>query len=303
MELKELDDLNLNHLFYFHAVATHGSITAASRALHVAPSTLSEQIRELECTLGSPLFIRSSRSLSLNDAGRIVYEQTGVMMQAAERVVQQFIADSRRSVTALRVGCASSIARSQIAWDLTPLFALAGMRINIQTADSTQLVQALARGEVDLVISDHPAPDNLRGSLSTQELPSSPLVAVAAQVAVDKFGKDVLRELPLLQHSVSSRFRWDVEQWLRRRELSPRLLGEVDDVGVLVAVARTGTCFAVIPQASLMDAGLGLHVVETLDVACTRYAIHQGGTATEVVDRAVNLLRGGTRPSLVPESE
>ncbi len=300
MELKELDDLNLNHLFYFHAVATHGSITGASRALHVAPSTLSEQIRELECTLGSALFIRSSRSLTLNDAGRIVYEQTGVMMQAAERVVHQFISDSRRSVNALRVGCASSIARSQIAWDLTPLFALEGMRVNIQTADATQLVQALSRGEVDLVISDHPAPESLRGSLSSQELPGSPLVVVAAHSAVELHGNDVLRKLPLLQHAVSSRFRWDVEQWLRRRELDPRILGEVDDVGVLIAAARTGACFAVIPQASLLDAGLGLNIVETLGVSSPRYAIHQGGTAIEVVDKAVELLRGGTRPSLPP---
>lgn len=40
--------LNYHHLYYFWAVATEGGITAASRKLRIAPSTLSAQIQQLE---------------------------------------------------------------------------------------------------------------------------------------------------------------------------------------------------------------------------------------------------------------
>jgi LysR family transcriptional regulator, transcriptional activator of nhaA len=290
--LKELGGINLNHLFYFHAVAREGSITAASRTLGVAPSTLSEQIRELESSLGAQLFTRSSRSLSLNDAGRLVHEQTEVMLQAAERVWRQFVPEDRRSQPLLRVGYSSSIARAQIAWDLTPLFSVQGARVNMQTADTGQLVQTLLRGELDLIIADQTAPESLSGSLSSHALPGSPLVTVVSQDVLERTGGEALRTLPILHYSVTSRFRWDVEQWLKARGLEPEVLGEVDDVGLMIAVARAGKCFAVIPQASLMDSGMGLSIVERLEAACDRYAIHQGGSPTELVNQAVSLLEG-----------
>ncbi len=288
--LKELGGINLNHLFYFHAVAREGSITAASRTLGVAPSTLSEQIRELESSLGAQLFTRSSRSLSLNDAGRLVHEQTEVMLQAAERVWQQFVPEGRRTQPVLRVGYSASIARAQIAGDLTPLFSMPNARINMQTADTGHLIQTLLRGELDLIIADQAAPEALSGSLSSHPLPGSPLVVVVSQAAFERLGPEAYQTLPILHYSVTSRFRWDVEQWLKQRGLEPEVLGEVDDVSLLIAVTRAGGCFAVVPQASLMDSGIGLNVIERLEAVCDRYAIHQGGSPSALVNEALSML-------------
>ena len=63
--------INLKHLHYFHEVAREGSLTAAARRLHLAPQTLSSQVRELETSLGRKLLERAGRRLVLTADGEV----------------------------------------------------------------------------------------------------------------------------------------------------------------------------------------------------------------------------------------
>ena len=68
--LKTPEWLNYHHLRNFWMIARHGSMTRAAEALNVSPSTLSEQLAELEEWLGQPLFERLGRTLHLTEAGQ-----------------------------------------------------------------------------------------------------------------------------------------------------------------------------------------------------------------------------------------
>ncbi len=61
----------LRHINYFLAVAKHQSFTRAAASLYVSQPALSQQIKQLEETLGAPLFDRSGRSVKLTDAGEV----------------------------------------------------------------------------------------------------------------------------------------------------------------------------------------------------------------------------------------
>ena len=56
-------------------VVESGSFSAAARQLGVAPSSVSRQINELEEDLGARLFARTTRKLSLTEAGHLYYER------------------------------------------------------------------------------------------------------------------------------------------------------------------------------------------------------------------------------------
>jgi DNA-binding transcriptional LysR family regulator len=53
----------------FLAVANHASFRAAAAELHVTPAAVSQAIRTLEERVGMPLFLRTTRSVALTEAG------------------------------------------------------------------------------------------------------------------------------------------------------------------------------------------------------------------------------------------
>jgi LysR family transcriptional regulator, transcription activator of glutamate synthase operon len=64
--------MELRQLRSVEAVARHRHFTRAAEELHVAQSALSHQIRRLEQELGTPLFERTSRSVTTTDAGEAI---------------------------------------------------------------------------------------------------------------------------------------------------------------------------------------------------------------------------------------
>ncbi|MEO1066872.1 MAG: transcriptional regulator GcvA [Pseudomonadota bacterium] len=74
----------LNALKAFEATARNLSFSAAAEELHVTPSALSYQVRQLEEHLGQKLFVRLNRAIELTDAGRQLYPgiHTGLLAMA-----------------------------------------------------------------------------------------------------------------------------------------------------------------------------------------------------------------------------
>ena len=68
--------VTLRQLRYFKAVVEHGSFARAADSVFVSQPALSLQVRELEATLGWPLFKRGSHGVALTALGREVHEQT-----------------------------------------------------------------------------------------------------------------------------------------------------------------------------------------------------------------------------------
>ncbi|WP_088210856.1 LysR family transcriptional regulator [Shewanella sp. Shew256] len=65
---------NYNELFLFMAVVQEGSFTAAAKRLGMAQSGISRSLRELEQRLGLQLLVRTTRKLSLTQAGEQLYQ-------------------------------------------------------------------------------------------------------------------------------------------------------------------------------------------------------------------------------------
>jgi DNA-binding transcriptional LysR family regulator len=66
------------------ALAQHGTVSAASGALHLTQSAVSKQLKSIETMVGTPLFERTSQGLTPTEAGVIYIEQARIALGALE---------------------------------------------------------------------------------------------------------------------------------------------------------------------------------------------------------------------------
>ena len=87
--MPDLSSVNLNRLITFVAVVEAGSLTAAADRLGLAKSMVSKHMQLLEAEIGVGLLVRSTRRLSLTEAGRGFYEASRQLLQSAEQAIEQ----------------------------------------------------------------------------------------------------------------------------------------------------------------------------------------------------------------------
>ena len=77
--------MNLDQLPYFVAIASYGSLSAASRQLGVSQPALSSYLAELEKSYGMPLFLRRKQRLYLTEAGKCYLKGAQDILNVAGR--------------------------------------------------------------------------------------------------------------------------------------------------------------------------------------------------------------------------
>lgn len=71
-----MNRVDLSALQTFVTIAEQGSLRAAARRLGVNPPAISYQLKAFEDRLGTPLFLRSTRTITLTDAGRALLDNS-----------------------------------------------------------------------------------------------------------------------------------------------------------------------------------------------------------------------------------
>lgn len=106
---------NLAAMQVFVGVVEAGGLSAAGRALGLAPSSVSRRISELEDMLGVRLLHRTTRKLSLTEAGETYYERTRDIVQAVEEANLSVTEKRAGPSGTLRITVPASVARLHVA--------------------------------------------------------------------------------------------------------------------------------------------------------------------------------------------
>ncbi len=112
---------NLGDLEIFARIVTAGSLSAAGRELGLSPPVVSKRIQRLEERLGTRLFQRTTRKVTLTEAGQGFYDKVVAILASIEEAEGQL---SRRLTEArglLRVSAPTSFGRLHIAPHIGPL--------------------------------------------------------------------------------------------------------------------------------------------------------------------------------------
>lgn len=96
-----MDSLDL--IRTFREVASHGSFSRAASKLDVSKATVSKYIAELESRLGVRLLNRSTRAVSLTDAGSLLLERSKPMMEMFEDTQAEVQEHASRPTGRLRI--------------------------------------------------------------------------------------------------------------------------------------------------------------------------------------------------------
>lgn len=103
---------DLNDMIFFAEVAERGSFTAASRALGLPKSRLSRRVASLEAQLGVQLMQRSSRKLSLTQAGELYLRYCTEMREAAQAAYEAIAQVQTEPHGTVRLSCPVTLAQS-----------------------------------------------------------------------------------------------------------------------------------------------------------------------------------------------
>ena len=163
-------NINLRQLRAFVSIGRLGSFTRAAEALHATQPALSAQIRELEEALGVKLFDRSTRSVSLTQAGEDLMPSVDTVLSDLSSVVARARDVAKRNTGRVTVAALPSLAATLMPQVIARMREEhPGIVVVIRDALAERAVALLRADEVDFALTSAPPPD--------RELSFTPLFA------------------------------------------------------------------------------------------------------------------------------
>ena len=141
-------------LRYFVAVAEELHFSRAAKRLNMAQPPLSQQIRQLERTLGVQLFVRSTRRVQLTPAGAVFLDGARRVLAEMERAAETTRRASRGEFDTLRIGFTDAAALSVLPAAVRHFgAAFPGVHLDLREGDGTaSQLEALQRDLVDVAL-------------------------------------------------------------------------------------------------------------------------------------------------------
>ncbi|HET9376058.1 MAG TPA: LysR family transcriptional regulator [Chthoniobacterales bacterium] len=250
-----LNDLNYHHLLYFWAIAKEGSLRLASEVLHVSQPSISAQLKQLEESLGAPLFTRTTRSLVLTDTGQTVLEYAEEIFSLGRELLTAVRQEPGERPLRLHVGVADSVPKIIVRQHLTPVFALGrSVRVICREGSLEELITQLAGHKLDVVLADEPSTSALRVRTFNQRVSTSNVVLCAAPILAKRLVKNFPRSLdgaPAILPVSEMSLRRQLEHWFDSHRVRPRVVAEVEDTALLTDLGAQGLGFVPIYSAVL----------------------------------------------------
>ena len=242
--------LNYHHLFYFWTVAHAGSIARASQELRLSQPTISNQIKTLEGSLGHRLFERQGRRLALTDVGRTALRYADDIFQAGQELRQALKGLPTGERVRLVVGVADVIPKRVAALLLhSAVEAVPGLALICRESPLKQLLAQLAVHELDVVLSDSPASEEIKVKVFNHLLIDCGVTFLAPPrlAHLRKGFPASLDGAPVLVPASGTAARRGLEAWFEGKAVHPAIAGEFDDSALLETFGARGMGVFAVP--------------------------------------------------------
>ena len=150
-----MDSLDL--IQTFREVARRGSFSAAARALDMSPANVSKYVAALEARFGVRLFNRTTRKVSLTDAGQLLYDRSGPVLELVQLTTGELLERATTPSGQLTLSASHPLMQ-------TPVPAILGRflaqhpAVSLQLHITNRMVDLVEEG-VDVALRVGPIPD------------------------------------------------------------------------------------------------------------------------------------------------
>lgn len=242
----------LRHLRYLLAVADHGGFTRAAEALHVSQPTLSQQIRQLEESLGVDLFDRTSRSVKPTDAGQAYIEcarRVLVELEAGKRALHDVKDLSRGSLRLAMTPTFMAYLVGPLVRDYVSRYP--GIHLEIFELSMDDIEAGLADDSLDIAIAfspvRHPDIECIPAFVETLGVMvgrEHPLYDSSSVLKPDDIAQ---LDFALLAPDFFTRL--SIDEYFRQHGITPKVQIEVNSVSTLLEVIRHSPIATMLPEA------------------------------------------------------
>ena len=241
-------NVTLKQLRYFEALARQGHFGRAAEASSVSQPALSVQIREMEETLGTPLFERGSRQVRLTAFGEEIAARVRAILQSVDELGDMARAAQHGPAGRLRLGVIPTIAPYLLPAIIGRLsHRYDGLELRVRETQTQKLLDELADGRLDAAILALPISEP-----AFEEVPlfseSFVLVRPADDAGKPVPNRDSLREMQLLLLEEGHCFRDQALSFCNLRSSLPRDLLDGSSLSTLVQMVGSGIGVTLIPE-------------------------------------------------------
>ncbi len=275
-----VDMEDLNDLYFFASVVQHHGFSAAARAIGVEKTRLSRRVADLEKRQGVRLLQRSTRNVTLTEAGERFYMRCLAVVEGAEAAYESIAELRKEPAGTVRVSCPVVLAQSYLA-PILPGYMASHPKVNV-VIESTDREVNLIEERFDLALRARPQIDDAVG-LVAKNLGNARRILVASPAYLDSNGWPdspegllKLATLSRLTDVFEGRARWELTGPAASRfvvQHAPRLLS--NDLRLQLEAASHGIGIALLPEpivAASIRSGVLVHVLP--EWAAATHIIH-----------------------------
>lgn len=237
----------------FIAVAREGGVARASERLHLTPQTISGQISLLEAYFEVDLFTRVGRNLELTETGRLVLSYSDEIFSLGDELEQLLHQLPGERPLLFRVGVVDGVPKSIAHRILGPALQLPeAVRMVCREASLNTLLAELTVHRLDLVLADRTIPSTVSMRGYSHKLGECAVSFFAAEKLKNKLAGDFpqcLEGTPILLPTSGSQLRSNIDQWLDKYRVHPRIVAEFDDSALMKAFGQKGAGIFIAPSA------------------------------------------------------
>ena len=233
----------------------------ASEASYISPSALSRSIKQLEEEVGSPLFERDNRTVSLTPEGEIFLSYARDALSQWDMVRTQLIERSGELQGEISMYCSVTASYSFL-FDILSEFrhTFPKIEIKLHTGVPEDAISRVIAGDEDVAITAKP--DSLPNGLAFKKIALSPLVFIAPKAGLE--GIDC-RDLTPNNHTPmilceEGLSRKRIDRWFKDQQIKPMIYAQVAGNEAIVSMVSLGFGIGVVPKIVLDNSPLAKSV-------------------------------------------